>query len=222
VGGPLFLGHFGVGFGSKAVARDVSLGTLLMAAQFLDLLWPSLLLLGVETVQIAPGATTVTPLLFEHYPISHSLLAVIGWGMLLGGTHFVLRRSYRSALIVGTLVVSHWLLDMIVHQPDLPLYPGSPTLLGMNVWHSLPATLAIELSLFTFGFAIYAKSTKARDRAGHWGLWGLAVFLLAIYGANLFGPPPPSVIAIAWAGHLQWLFIIWGYWLDKHRVARTG
>jgi hypothetical protein len=218
----LFLGHFGVGFGSKAVAKDVSLGILLLAAQFLDLLWPSLLLLGVERVRIVPGATVVTPLLFEHYPVSHSLLAVAGWGMLLGGSHFVLRRNCISAMIVGLLVVSHWVLDVIVHQPDLPLYPGSAILVGMNLWQSFPATFVIEVTLFASGLAIYARSTQARDRAGRLGLWGLATVLLIIYAVNLFGPPPPSVVAIAWAGQLQWLFVIWGYWLDKHREARIG
>ena len=64
----MFIGHFGAGFGAKAVARKVSLGTLLLAAQFIDLLWPTFILLGVEQVRIVPGATAVTPLLFEHYP----------------------------------------------------------------------------------------------------------------------------------------------------------
>lgn len=86
----MLIGHFGVGFGAKSAAPKVSLGTLFIAAQFIDLLWPTLLLLGVETVRIVPGATVVTPLLFEHYPISHSLIAVFGWAGLVGGIHFAL------------------------------------------------------------------------------------------------------------------------------------
>ena len=215
----MFIGHFGVGFGSKAVARKGSLGTLLLAAQFIDLLWPTLLLLGVEQVRIVPGATTVTPLLFEHYPVSHSLMAVLVWACALGTVHFLLRRDRKAAIVLGLLVLSHWLLDVIVLQPDLPLYPGSTDKLGLNLWSSLLATLAVEAPLFVLGVWLYARTTTPTDNYGKWGLWTLVAFLAAIYAGNLFGPPPPSVLAIAWAGQLQWLLVIWGYWLDRHRVS---
>jgi len=213
----MFIGHFGVGFGAKSVAPKVSLGSLFLAAQFIDLLWPALLLLGVERVRIVPGATTVTPLVFEHYPISHSLAAVLGWAVLVGGGYLLLRRERIGALVLGVLVVSHWALDAIVHQPDLPLFPGSATVIGLNAWSSLPATLAIELPLFALGVWLYARATAASDAIGRWGLAALVVFLLVIYGGNLSGTLPPSVEAIAWAGQLQWLLVLWGYWIDKHR-----
>ncbi len=100
----MFIGHFGVGFAAKAVASQVSLGTAFLAAQFIDLLWPTLLLLGVERVRIEPGITTVTPLNFEHYPVSHSLLAVVGWAVLLGAVYFWRHNSARGAVIVGWAV----------------------------------------------------------------------------------------------------------------------
>jgi len=214
----MFIGHFGMGFAAKAAATKVSLGTLLLAAQFIDLLWPTLLLLGVEKVRILPGATIVTPLLFEHYPVSHSLLAVLCWATVLGAAYYLLKRDRNAALVLGLLVASHWLLDLVVHQPDLPLYPGSPVMAGLNLWFSLPATLAVEVPLFALGIWIYAKHTTPTDNSGKWGLWTLVTFLLLIYAGNLFGPPPPSTVAIAWAGQLQWLLVIWGYWLDKHRM----
>jgi hypothetical protein len=220
----MFIGHFAVGFGAKSVAPEVSLGWLFLAAQFLDLLWPTLLLLGVEQVSIVPGATVVTPLVFDHYPVSHSLAAVIGWATLVGGIHFVLNRKRTAALVLGILVLSHWALDAIVHQPDLPLYPGSAAVVGLNAWSSLPLTLAIEGSLFALGLWLYARATSAADAIGLWGFVGLVVFLVAVYAGNLFGAPPPSSNAIAWVGQLQWLFVIWGYWIDKHRraPARAG
>lgn len=216
----VFVGHFGVAFGAKRVAPRVSLGTLFLAGQFLDLLWPTLLLTGAERVRIAPGITTVTPLDFEYYPISHSLLAVAGWAVLVGGSHFLLRQQGRAALVMGALVLSHWVLDLLVHRPDLPLMPGDSTLVGLGAWSSLPLTLLLELPLFALGVGLYARATVAKDRQGSWALWSLVVLLLVIYTANLFGSAPPSVVAIAWAGQLQWLLVIWAYWVDRHRTSR--
>lgn len=215
----MFIGHFGVGFAAKRVAPRVSLGTLLLAAQFIDLLWPTLLLLGLERVRIAPGITTVTPLDFESYPISHSLVAVCGWGLLVGALHFLARRDRRGAAVLGGLVVSHWALDALVHRPDLPLVPGGDLVVGLGAWSSLPLTIVLEGAVFTIGVVLYSRATEASDATGRWGFRGLVAFLVVIYGANLFGPPPPTVDAIAWAGHAQWLLVIWGYWVDRHRRA---
>lgn len=215
----MFIGHFGIGLAAKSVAPKVSLGSLFIAAQFLDLLWPTLLLLGIERVRIVPGATTVTPLIFEHYPISHSLLAVLGWAVVVGCVYLLLRRDRRGALVLGMLVTSHWLLDAIVHQADLPLFPGSATVIGLNAWSSLPLTLAIELPLFALGVWLYVRTSTARDSYGRWGFRALIAFLLIVYAGNLFGTPPPNPEVIAWVSQLQWLFVLWGYWIDKHRHA---
>jgi membrane-bound metal-dependent hydrolase YbcI (DUF457 family) len=215
----MFLGHFGVGFGAKALAPKVSLGSLFLAAQFIDLLWPTLLILGIERVRIEPGISKVTPLDFVHYPISHSLLAVLCWALLFAVTYLLLRRYPRGALVLGLAVVSHWLLDAIVHRPDLPLYPGSPQLVGLGLWSSHAATLAVELGILALGVWFYLRATAATDAAGRWGLWGLVTFLLLVYVMNLLGPPPPSVTALAWVGQAQWLLVVWGYWLDRHRRA---
>jgi len=215
----MFIGHFGAGLAAKKVASGVSLGTLFLAAQFLDLLWPTLLLLGVERVRIVPGATEVTPLVFTHYPVSHSLAAVAGWALLTGLVYLLIRKDRRGAIVLAALVISHWLLDVIVHKPDLPLYPGGAARVGLNAWSSLPLTLAIEVPLFALGVWLYARATAPVDGIGKWGLAGLVVFLFAIYLGNLFGGPPPGVAVIAWAGQLQWLLVLWGYWIDRHRCA---
>ena len=215
----MFVGHFGVGLGLKSVDPKVSLGTLFLAAQFIDLLWPSLLLLGLEQVEIVPGITRVTPLNFTHYPISHSLLAVIGWALLFALAYHLIRGERRGAIICGVAVVSHWLLDLVTHRPDLPLYPSGEFLVGFGLWNSLWATLVVELLVFGLGVRFYLRSTYARDRIGSLGLWALLGFLGLVYFANLFGPPPTSVVALAWVGQAQWLLIAWGYWIDSHRYA---
>jgi len=216
----VFLGHFGVGFGAKTAAPKTSLGTLLLASQLIDLLWPTLLLVGVERVAITPGITRVVPLDFTHYPISHSLAAVLLWAVLFGVAYQALRRYPRGALVCGLAVVSHWLLDLLTHRPDLPLSPGSDARVGLGLWGSLPATLLVELAVFAVGVFLYLRTTRASDRTGSIALWALVGFLLVIYAGNILGPPPPSVSAIAWLGQAQWLLIAWGYWIDRHRRAQ--
>ncbi|AMO25143.1 permease [Ramlibacter solisilvae] len=217
----MFIGHFGLGFAAKRVAPRLSLGTAFLAAQFLDLLWPTLLLLGLETVRIAPGATAVTPLLFEHYPISHSLAGAAAWAVVVAALHFLARRQFRLAVVVGLLVLSHWLLDALVHIPDLPLVPGGSTLIGLGLWQSRAATLAVEVPLFAIGVWLYVKATPTMDRTGRLGLAGLVACLALVHMGNLFGPPPPGVTAIAWVGQAQWLLVAWAYWVDSRCADRA-
>lgn len=212
----MFLGHFGVGFVAKSAAPRVSLGSLVLAAQFIDLLWPTFLLLGWEQVRIAPGITTVTPLDFVSYPISHSLVAVAGWALLVWATYLFLCRYPRGAVVLALLVVSHWLLDVVVHRPDLPVYPGG-RLVGLGLWSSVTLTLGVELLTFVIGLWVYLRTTAPRDPVGYWSLWTFVVLLLLTYAANLLGPPPPSVTALAWFGQAQWLLVAWAYWIDRHR-----
>lgn len=213
----MFLAHFGVGFGAKAAAPEVSLGSLFLAAQFIDLIWPTLLLFGIERVTIISDGTRNPPLDFVYYPYSHSLLAVIGWAVLVAAIYFIVRCSRTGAVVLGLAVISHWLLDLVVHYPDLPLYPGNSPLLGFSVWSSPVAAMAVELAIFAAGMWLYLRATKAADATGNWALWSLVAMLLLIQIANAFGPPPPSATAIAWVGQAQWLLVIWGYWVDRHR-----
>ena len=215
----MFLGHFGLGFGLKRAAPDVSLGTLFLAVEFVDLLWPTFLVLGLEHVEIAPGITAVTPFDFVDYPISHSLLMMIVWGLLFGGVYWAINKSRGGAVVCGLAVISHWFLDWLMHRPDLPLYPGPSPVFGLGLWNSLPVTALVEFAAFAVGLAIYLRATQAIDRKGTVGLRALAAFLVVVYLGNLFGPPPPSVQAVAGAGHAQWLLVAAGYWVDRHRTA---
>ncbi len=216
----MFIGHFGVGFGAKKAAPAVSLGTLFLGAQFVDLLWPILLLLNVEHVAIRPGISAVTPLDFYDYPISHSLVMGIVWSVVVGAIYWLIRKNGRGAIVLGLCVISHWLLDLIVHIPDLPLYPGAASpLLGFGLWNSRVATVIIEGAIFIVGVSLYLQTTRARNTAGRIGLWVLILLLVAVYVVNVIGTPPPDVTAIAWAGQLQWIFVILAYWVDHNRIA---
>ncbi len=214
----MFIGHFGVGLGAKKAAPSVSLGTFFLAAQFLDLLWPTFLLLGWEHVKIEPGMSI--PLNFTDYPLSHSLLMAILWGIIIGSVYFFTKRKFMNAIIIAIAVVSHWILDLVVHVPDLPLYPGSSELLGFGLWNYKLAAIIIEVLIFLLGLRFYLQVTKAINKIGKYGFWALILFLAVVYVSNLFGPAPPNVKAIAWAGELQWLFVIWAYWVDKNRTSK--
>jgi hypothetical protein len=214
----MFIGHFAVALGAKRVAPRVSLGTLVLAAQLVDLLWPLFLLLGLEHVRIDPGNTAVTPLDFYDYPLTHSLLAAVLWSLAAAALYYSLRRTTRAAWIVGAVVLSHWVLDLVTHRPDLPLVPGLDARAGFGLWYSLPGTLMVEIALFALGVFLYAKTTRPLDRAGSIGFWMFTGVLAAIYLANLAGTPP-SPGAIAVAGNASWVFVLWAYWIDRHRTS---
>jgi hypothetical protein len=214
----MFLGHYGVAFAAKRVVPSTCLGWLLAATAALDLIWPLFLLLGLEHVRIAPGDTTVTPLDFYDYPLTHSLVAALGSSVLVAAVYYGVRRDRRGGVVIGALVLSHWVLDAIAHRPDLPLYPGGP-LIGLGLWNSLPATLAVEALVFGAGILAYSRATIPRDRIGKYALWSFVAFFSLIYVGNVFGPPPPNVKAIGWLGLAQWLIVPWGWWMDAHRTT---
>ena len=212
----MFIGHIGLALAAKKVAPKPSLGTLILAAQLVDGVWPAFLLLGWEQVQIVPGITAVTPLLFVSYPYTHSLVAGVFWGALLGGSYYALRRDRNGAWWLFALVLSHWVLDFISHRPDMPLWPGGPRV-GLGLWYSVPATLVTEFALFGSGIWLYINVTRPRDALGSILFWLFVGVLAVLYVMTVFGPPPPSVQVLALSGLLGWLFLAWAYWIDRHR-----
>lgn len=199
----------------------MSLGVLFAAAVLIDLLWPILLLLGIEHAEIDPGNTATTPIAFTDYPFSHSLLMVAIWSLVVGFLYLKLTKDHKGARWVGALVLSHWFLDLLTHQPDLPLYPGGPEL-GMGLWNLKWLTLLIELSIFVVGFSMYKRVTHAKIPFGRFGMWFLFFLLAVLHLVNLFAPPPPNIHAVAVAGNLQWLFVIFAFFVDKHRRLATS
>lgn len=215
----MFLGHFGVGFAAKKPAPQVSLGTLILAAQWADLLWPVMLITGLEHVAIEPGNTAVTPLKFDHYPFTHSLVFQLGWGLLLGIIYFLVKKNVKGSLIVGALVVSHWVLDFIVHRPDMPLLPNGP-FVGLGLWNNVPLTFILEFVIYFGGVIIYYRLTRAKDAVGKYALIVLILFLFGSYFASVFGPPPPDANAIGYVSLSIWLLVPWAYWIDRHRILK--
>ena len=216
----VFIGHFGVGLAAKRVTPQVSLAILFAAAQLADFLWPVLVAAGVEQVRIHPDNAPFTRLEFISYPYSHSLVALIVWGLVFGYAFVTLPRRVMMVLVLTALVVSHWVLDFVTHVPDLPIYPGGPKM-GLGLWNSTLATLVVEFAVYAVGLVIYARATLARDGIGRWGFLALATLLAVFYTASLLAAPP-SVTAI-WTGALigSPVILALSWWTDRHRAPRT-
>ncbi len=212
----MFIGHFGLAFAARRLAPRTGLGTLGAASQWVDLLWPVLLLAGVEQVRIAPGDTAYTPLSFVHYPWTHSLLMSVAWGILLGLAYRLATGERRGAWVVGALVTSHWVLDFLTHRPDLPVSPWGGEKLGLGLWNHVAATVALEGTIFAAGVLLYATGTRPRKRSGSIALWSLVGFLVAMTVANQLSTPPGEA-AVAWGTLSMWLIVLWMAWVDRLR-----
>ena len=191
----------------------VPLAVWFVAAQLLDMVWPVLVLAGVEHVRIDPGNTPVTPLDFYDYPWSHSLVGAIVWGALLALGWAVITKRAGAPWIFGG-VVSHWVLDVVSHRPDVPVLPHGPYL-GLGLWYSVPLTVVVETGMFAL--AIYAYARGSRTPPAFWVLVGL---LYTAYLAAILGPPPPTVAAIAWTGLLAWVVFLPLAWRTDRSPAR--
>jgi membrane-bound metal-dependent hydrolase YbcI (DUF457 family) len=215
----MFVGHLAAALVGKRIEPRAPLGALVGAAFGLDLLWPVLLLAGVERVRIDPGNTAFTPLAFDAYPWSHSLSMAIVWGVIVGRAAAALMRHARAGLIVGLAVTSHWVLDYVTHRPDLPLWPGGPKV-GLGAWNSIPLTIALEGALFVVAIAVYLRFTRPRDAVGRWAFWSLVVVTGGVWLSGPWSPPPPSVTAIAIVTLIMApLFPLWAQWIERHRTS---
>lgn len=214
----MFIGHFAVGFAAKRAVPQVSLGALILAPAFLDVLWPVFLLTGLETVRVVPTADPFLALDLHDFPYSHSLAMSIVWSLLFGGVWLAVTRDRRAAVVLGALVFSHWLLDWVTHAPDMPLWPGSRTYVGLGLWRSVVGTLLVECSMFVAGVAIYTTTTRPRDRIGSIAWWALVALLVIFYVSSLLGPPPSSQTAIGIVGLIGTVVLIsLATWADRHR-----
>jgi hypothetical protein len=213
----MFIGHSALALAAKRAAPRSSLGTLIAATTLADLLFPVFFLAGWEHARIVPNPNPFLTLWLDSIPISHSLLTLIGWGVLFA-VLYGLRTGYeRGAVAVALLVVSHWVLDWVTHRPDMPLYPGGRGW-GLGLWNSFSGTVVTESVMFAAALWLYAAATRARDGIGRYGFWGFVAVLLLSYYGSLFSPPPSNERAFAIGGIIfGWLFVLWAGWSDRHR-----
>ena len=215
----MFIGHYALGLASKKISDPPSLALAFIAVQFLDLIWPVFVLLGIESFQIEEGNTKITPIDFSNYPYSHSLFMAVIWSMLFGVTYLIVTKNRRNAWLLGGLVLSHWILDFIVHRPDLALTPFGNTKVGLGMWNFPVLEIILEIGLFTLGLYFYLSAGAYKRKIAFWSLIGV---LLIIYVANISGPAPPSQEAVTWSANLMWIFVIWAWWAEKKKQTKKS
>jgi len=190
----MFVGHYGVSFAVKRFDPTLPLWVLFLAVQLLDVAWAPLVLFGIEKVRIVPGITRSNPLDLYYMPFTHSLVAALLWSAGAGALYRLVAARSRagSATLVGLAVFSHWVLDFIVHRPDLPLYDNTAKV-GLGVWNLPAIAFGLEAFLLLGGVILCARAGLVR-------LTGSLVFgavMLGVQAYIFFGPPPVSTRAAA-------------------------
>ena len=219
----MLTGHLAIGFIGKRAEPKLSLGTLMFACLLSDLLWCVLMLAGIEHIRVKPGIM-VSPsmraldvLEASEISYSHSLLMTAVWGGLLALLYFSRRRNLRASWVLFAAVLSHWFQDLISHPPDMPLLPGAgQQLFGFGLWNSIPATLAIEGSLWLVGILVYFRNVRPHSRGGLYVFWIGILILTAAWIGNISGPPPADISTIGFSSLTFFLLTIgWGYWVNN-------
>jgi hypothetical protein len=217
----VLVGHLAVGLIANRVEPKISLGTAVLASMFPDLLWAVLLLGGIEQAYFRAGRGAANYLNAAQISYSHSLLMDALWGALLASIYFLRRHSARAAWIVFAAVVSHWVLDVVSHKPDMPVAPGIDEHLGLGLWGSIVATVLLEGGFWVLAIISYVRTTRARKSAGVYAFWvGIALVTVAWYN-NIAGLPPrdtrsASISSVVFFG----LLIAWAFWIDRLREHR--
>lgn len=214
----MFVGHYGVSFALKSVEKHIPLWLLFVAVQFVDVLWAIFVLMGIEKVKITPGITATNPLDLYYMPYTHSLVAALAWSTA-GFIAYKLARKSAStaALLVALAVFSHWILDLVVHRPDLPLYDDTYKL-GFGLWNYPALAFALEAGLLFVGIVLYLRASRAVSPTGKFGMLVFGFLLLIVQGVVFFGAPPPSPAAAALTALLAYGVLSGlAFWLETKR-----
>ena len=218
----MFIGHYSAAFALKSVEKQAPLGALAIAVQFIDVLFFPFVLLGIEHMNIVPGYTEASPLELYSMPYTHSLLGALFWSVVISvawmflGPHSAGRR--RVAVIMGIAVFSHWILDLVVHTPDLSLWGGDSPKVGFGVWRNALATSLLEAALLLASVYAYVRVTKPVSAIGRYAVWIFALVLIGANAINIYGPTPTDITAASVLGlALYFVFAGIAWWIDGKR-----
>lgn len=216
----MFVGHLALALAGRKASRTTSLVWLMAAVNLVDLVWPMFLLAGLERVRIDPGNTAFTPFAFESYPWTHSLLMGVAWGGALGALARWRGLSSSAAGLIGALVVSHWLLDLVTHRPDLPLWPWPNGVYGLGLWHSIPGTIAVEGALWIAAIAVFLGVRRPRGLQGGIAFWSFVLVSTLLWISGPFSPPPPDERSLALFALMGWITLPWAWWIERTSEPR--
>ena len=205
----MFIGHYAPALVAAALPKAPKLGALFIAAQLVDIAFFIFVLGGVEAMRITPGITAMNGLDLYHMPYTHSLLGSIVWGAGFAIVIWMLTRSRITALVGGAVVVSHWLIDLLVHRPDLTL-TGSPPPIGLGLWNYPLIEMPLELGLIGASLGFYLSRTRhIAGAATHWP-WTLAAVMLVVQLYNWLSPEPEAMDAsLPISGLLAYFLLAW-------------
>jgi hypothetical protein len=189
----MFVGHYGVSFAAKSAEKRAPLWLLFIAVQWLDVLWSGLVMLGIEKLRIVPGFTESNPMDLYYMPFTHGLPGALAIAAAFGAVGMLFWRDRRAAIfaVLSGAVFSHWLLDLVVHVHDLPLW-GDSFKVGFGLWNHLSISFPLEIATLAAGAAIYARAVPARNPRGNALLWGFVGLLAIVQTIGTFAAQPAS------------------------------
>jgi hypothetical protein len=217
----MFIGHFAAGLIAKRAAPQISLGTLVLAAVFADLVCFVLLLFGIDFFIAIPGVPYNRNFGFIQW--SHSLaMLMFFWGPIVGLAYYLVAETVRGAWIVWGMVVSHWVLDVISHRRDMQLAPHTSLNLGLGLWNSLLATIIVEGGFWAIAIFFYLRGTQSRTRLGLVVFWIGAALLTLIGLSNPAQGIDPDPLRASVGGLIVFgVFVAWSYWVNRLREPIT-
>jgi hypothetical protein len=214
----MFVGHLGVGLIGKRIEPKISLGIWMLAVMLPDLVFFPLSIVGLEKFHVEAG--TAVNRFVGDVPYSHSLLMDIVWGALFAASYYLRRRYPRGAWMLFGAVLSHWVLDVIAHRPDMQLAPGIRTVFGWGLWNSIPATLTVEGGFWIVAIVVYVRATSAVNPWGVFFFWAGIILLTLSWYSNIRRGMDPDPVRAGVGGLIFFsLMIAWAHWMNRIRTA---
>lgn len=217
----MFVGHYGPALALAGGRNAPSLAAGCVAVQLVDYAWSAAVLAGVEKVRVTPGFTALSPLDLYFMPYTHSVVGALAWSIGAALVYLAFTRKGVPAAVLGLCVFSHWILDWVVHKPDLLVW--GDTKVGLGLWDAPAAGVAAEFGVLALGFVAYMTRTAPKNRLGAIAPWAFFAVLCVLAAVNWLGPTPPdgaAVATMALAGYTVVALLAFG--LDRMRTPRAS